>query len=107
MSNSQIARRAAKVTELDHTSQVEHIYFEWDKTSPNSDVEALTQLYAEDAITESPLVPHLMGKREGGDRHDRIGAGSAAMEPYAHQASIHSMRRSLRCGSRREPELWR
>lgn len=90
MSSPQIARRAAQITELDHTSPVERIYFEWDRALSHNDAESLTQLYAEDAVIESPLIPHLMGKREGvcRGRHelraffDQVAARKPAVRKY-------------------------
>jgi ketosteroid isomerase-like protein len=40
-------------------------YFEWDKASSQNDVNALLDLYAPDAVLESPQVPHLLGTRKG------------------------------------------
>jgi hypothetical protein len=44
---------------------IERIYNEWDKALSSNDVDALMQLYAEDAIIESPLIPHLLKKERG------------------------------------------
>jgi len=46
-------------------SPVERIYFEWDKALSHNDANALLELYAPDAVIESPLIPHLLGKKEG------------------------------------------
>ncbi len=45
--------------------KLERIYLEWDKALSNNDAAALLALYAEDAVIESPLIPHLTGKEEG------------------------------------------
>jgi ketosteroid isomerase-like protein len=39
--------------------QAENIYKAWDKALTNNDIESLLDLYAEDAVIESPLIPHL------------------------------------------------
>jgi hypothetical protein len=49
----------------EYASPVERIYYEWDKALSQNDAEALTELYADDATIESPLIPHLLGKKEG------------------------------------------
>ena len=41
---------------------IERIYREWDKALSSNDMDALLELYAEDAILESPLIPHLLKK---------------------------------------------
>lgn len=41
-------------------STAEHIYHAWDEALANNDVEGLLDLYALDAIIESPLIPHLL-----------------------------------------------
>jgi hypothetical protein len=46
-------------------SGVERVYFEWDKALSENDANAITKLYADDATVESPLIPHLLGKKEG------------------------------------------
>ena len=46
-------------------SPVERIYFEWDKALSENNPAALLALYAEDAVLESPLIPHLLGKEQG------------------------------------------
>src|SRR4051812_32031110 len=46
-------------------SDIERIYREWDAALSNNDMEALLKLYAPDAILESPLVSHLLGREEG------------------------------------------
>ena len=47
------------------TSPVERIYHDWDQALSRNDAKALLELYAEDAVIESPLIPHLLGKKEG------------------------------------------
>lgn len=44
---------------------IERIYNEWDKALSSNDVEGLMQLYAKDAIIESPVIPHLLKKERG------------------------------------------
>lgn len=43
------------------SSPIERMYHAWDEALSRNDAAALTALYAEDAVIESPLVPHLMG----------------------------------------------
>ena len=43
------------------SSPVERIYHAWNDALSRNDAEALTAMYAPDAIIESPLVPYLMG----------------------------------------------
>jgi hypothetical protein len=38
---------------------------QWDKALSDNDPEALLRCYAEDAVLESPLIPHLMGCESG------------------------------------------
>jgi hypothetical protein len=45
--------------------QIERIYNEWDKALSDNDAEALLQLYAKDAILESPVIPALTGNEKG------------------------------------------
>ena len=44
---------------------IERIYRAWDEALGNRDLEASLSLYAEDASIESPLVQHLLQRREG------------------------------------------
>jgi hypothetical protein len=44
---------------------VEQMYFAWNDALSHNDTETLLGLYAEDAVLESPLVPHLLGTRSG------------------------------------------
>jgi hypothetical protein len=44
---------------------MERIYHDWDQALSENDAEALLRLYASNAVIESPLIPHLMGKEEG------------------------------------------
>lgn len=48
-----------------YASPAERIYYEWDKALSRNDANALLELYAPDAVIESPLIPHLLGKNEG------------------------------------------
>ena len=48
-----------------YASPVERIYYEWDKALSQNNADAILKLYAEDAVVESPLIPHLLGKKEG------------------------------------------
>ncbi len=41
------------------------IYHAWEKALANKDIEGLLKLYAQDAIVESPLIPHLLGAFPG------------------------------------------
>jgi ketosteroid isomerase-like protein len=43
----------------------ERIYHDWDKALRNDDVDALLELYAPDAVLESPAVPLTMGTESG------------------------------------------
>ena len=43
----------------------EHIYHLWGEAHEAGDVEALLELYAPEAVLESPLVPKLLGKDDG------------------------------------------
>jgi len=52
---------------------MERIYRDWDKALSENDAESLLQLYANDAVIESPLIPHLMGTKEGAYRgHEQM-----------------------------------
>jgi hypothetical protein len=44
---------------------VDRIYHEWDAALEKNDVEALMALYHDDAILESPLIPHLAEGKKG------------------------------------------
>lgn len=48
-----------------YVTPVERIYYEWDKALSSNDANAPAELYAKDATIESPLIPHLLGKKEG------------------------------------------
>lgn len=48
-----------------YASPVERMYFEWNEALSRNDAKALLELYAPDGVIESPLIPHLMGKRDG------------------------------------------
>ena len=45
--------------------RAEYIYYEWDKALSENNVEALVNLYAKDAVIESPLIPYLLKKEDG------------------------------------------
>jgi hypothetical protein len=45
--------------------EIERIYREWDRALAANDATALLEMYAPDAILESPLIPHLMHKDAG------------------------------------------
>jgi ketosteroid isomerase-like protein len=45
--------------------QAESIYDAWDKALANKDVPGLLRLYADDAVIESPLIPHLLATDTG------------------------------------------
>ncbi|MGK9234960.1 nuclear transport factor 2 family protein [Inquilinus limosus] len=54
---------------------LEHVYREWDRAWSEDDLEAMIALYAPDAVLESPLVAHLLGRPDGVLRgRDRIKA---------------------------------
>ncbi len=44
---------------------VENVYHAWDTAWSNDDLDAMIALYAPDAVLESPLVAHLLGKTPG------------------------------------------
>jgi hypothetical protein len=52
-------------TEPKYADAADRIYYEWDKALAQNDVNALLALYAEDAVLESPLIPHLLDREEG------------------------------------------
>src|SRR5579864_7210566 len=60
-----IRRDEEKKSTQQYASPVERVYFEWNKALSQNDAKALLALYAPDAVFESPLVPHLLGKKEG------------------------------------------
>lgn len=45
--------------------EAENIHIAWDKALANNDVEGLLNLYAPDAIVESPLIPYLLNIDRG------------------------------------------
>lgn len=66
MANVHVIRPEEKTqTPQQFASPVERIYYEWDKFLSQNDVQAITNLYADNATIESPVIPHLLGKREG------------------------------------------
>ncbi len=63
-------------TQDESKSHMDRIYHEWDKALSQNDAEALLRLYAPDAVIESPLIPHLLGKPEG------VCRGHQEMRPF-------------------------
>lgn len=55
---------------------IERIYEDWDAALARSDIDALLDLYAPDAVIESPLVSHLCGKKRG------ICSGHKELRPF-------------------------
>src|SRR5262249_30845590 len=51
--------------EVSGRTAAERIYLAWDEALSRNDAGALLALYAEDAVIESPLVPHLLGRESG------------------------------------------
>jgi len=49
----------------DQAEAIQRIYREWDRAWSNDDLDAMVALYAPDATLESPLVPYLLGGRNG------------------------------------------
>ena len=49
----------------DGTTPMERMYFAWNDALARNDPAALLSLYAEDAVLESPLVPHLLKQKSG------------------------------------------
>ena len=80
---------------VDHLRQnMERIYRDWDKALSENDAEGLLQLYAKDAVIESPLIPHLMGKEEG------VCRGHQQMRPFFEEVAKRkpSLRQYYRTG---------
>ena len=80
---------------VDHLRQnMERIYRDWDKALSEKDAEGLLQLYAKDAVIESPLIPHLMGKEEG------VCRGHQQMRPFFEEVAKRkpSLRQYYRTG---------
>jgi hypothetical protein len=48
-----------------YSCPVERVYYEWDRALSQNDMKSLADLYADDAVLESPLIPHLLGKTQG------------------------------------------
>lgn len=64
---------ARSQTAEQRNANMDRIYRDWDRALSENDAEALLNLYADDAIIESPLIPHLMDKEEGICRgHDEM-----------------------------------
>jgi len=57
-------------------AHMDRIYHDWDKALSENDAEALLKLYAKDAVIESPLIPHLLGKADG------VCRGQDEMRPF-------------------------
>ncbi|WP_225766926.1 nuclear transport factor 2 family protein [Inquilinus sp. Marseille-Q2685] len=55
--------RASLPKELE--GMLEHVYREWDRAWSEDDLGAMIALYAPDAVLESPLVAHLLGRPDG------------------------------------------
>lgn len=62
--------------EQHYATPVERVYYEWDKALSENNANALLELYAPDAVIESPLIPHLLGKEEG------VCSGREEMRPF-------------------------
>ncbi|HKW18739.1 MAG TPA: nuclear transport factor 2 family protein [Terriglobales bacterium] len=62
---------------------IERIYYEWDKALSENNATALLELYAPDAVIESPLIPHLLGKKEGACH------GREEMRPFFEAVAAH------------------
>lgn len=56
---------ARRTLETAGATPVERMYFAWNDALAHDDADALLSLYAEDAVLESPLVPHLLGTQSG------------------------------------------
>jgi hypothetical protein len=54
-----------RLHETSGTTPVERMYFAWNDALSRNDAGTLLSLYAEDAVLESPLVPHLLGTQSG------------------------------------------
>ena len=49
----------------EYKSAADRIYHEWDKALSMNDSDGLLLLYAENAVLESPLIPHLLNQQKG------------------------------------------
>lgn len=56
---------ARRNLEMAGATPVERMYFAWNDALSHNDADTLLGLYAEDAVLESPLVPHLLGMQSG------------------------------------------
>src|ERR1051325_8926698 len=56
---------ALTVAAKESVKAIEHVYREWDRAWSNDDLDAMIELYAPDAVLESPLVSHLLGGANG------------------------------------------
>jgi hypothetical protein len=62
---------------------IERIFESWDRALGAKDVEAAIELYAEDAVLESPLVCHLLGTPDG------VVRGRGNLRDFIEQVFIH------------------
>src|SRR3954452_6801673 len=53
------------MTDVRQREAIEEVIARWEEALAHHDAEGLLATYAEDATLESPLVPHLLGRREG------------------------------------------
>jgi ketosteroid isomerase-like protein len=63
-----VIRKGEQIMPVQDTQQatdIDRIYQDWDDALSKNDAAALLELYAPDAVLESPLVPHLMGTQTG------------------------------------------
>lgn len=64
--NATLTHAPARRLHVDHREEIiERVYHDWDEALSHGDVEGLLALYASDAVLESPLVSHLLGKEKG------------------------------------------
>jgi SnoaL-like protein len=75
-------------------AHMDRIYHDWDKALSENDAEALLKLYAKDAVIESPLIPHLLGKADG------VCRGQDEMRPFFEAVATRkpSLRQYYRTG---------
>jgi ketosteroid isomerase-like protein len=53
------------IMNLKSLKTMEHIHQQWNTALANKDIQGLLKLYADDAVLESPLVPHLFNRASG------------------------------------------
>lgn len=53
------------MTDVRQREAIEEVIGRWEEALENHDAEGLVATHADDATLESPLVPHLLGRREG------------------------------------------